>query len=110
MTSPGLGDPIAVSHEPVDTPDEYDYNGLSEMPVPCIPSVHIDSTPLGPTFLTLPITMMLSPPQTEGEMDANHGSVFETSGYSGIVLFMLGTAVFSMSKKQTTNAYNTAEA
>jgi hypothetical protein len=104
----GLGDPIAVSHEPVDAPDEYDYNGLSTMPVPRIASVHFDSTPMTPATSTPPVTV-LSTPQIEGKMDANHGSVFETIGYSGILLFMLKTAVFFLSKKQATNAYNTAE-
>jgi hypothetical protein len=52
---------------------------------------------------------LLTPPPTEGEMDANHGSVFETFGFSGIVLLSLGTVFFFLSQKQATSAYNTAE-
>jgi hypothetical protein len=42
-------------------------------------------------------------------MDANHGSLFETIGYTGLVLFGIGTAFYYLSQKQATAAYNTAE-
>jgi hypothetical protein len=42
-------------------------------------------------------------------MDANHGSVFETIGFTGLVLFGIGTAFYYLSQKQATAAYNTAE-
>jgi hypothetical protein len=42
-------------------------------------------------------------------MDANHGSVFETIGFTGLVLIGLGTAFYFLSQKQATAAYNTAE-
>lgn len=57
-----------------------------------------------------PVTL-IGPPPTIGMMDANHGSVFETVGYLGILLMMLGTVVivYMSTKKQATAAYNTAE-
>ena len=42
-------------------------------------------------------------------MDANHGSVFETIGFTGLILIGLGTAFYFLSQKQATAAYNTAE-
>jgi hypothetical protein len=42
-------------------------------------------------------------------MDANHGSVFETIGFTDLVLFDIGMAFYYLSQKQVTAAYNTAE-
>jgi hypothetical protein len=107
----GLGDPIAMTHKPTHADDSCAYENVPTMQVPCVASVHMHhkSTPPRTCTSTPPITV-LSPPPTEGEMDANHGSsVFETVGFSGVVLLSLGTVFFFLSLKQATTAYNTAE-
>jgi len=60
-----------------------------------------------PKKTVVPVTMI--PPPTDGDMDANHGSVFETVGFTGVLFMMIGTLIASISQKQATIAYNTAE-
>lgn len=81
------------------------------MAVPRVSAINTkaDSTIPAPTTQSTAPIAVLGPPPTEGMMDANHGSIFETVGYSGILLMMLGTVVVYMSKKQATAYYNTAE-
>ena len=55
----------------------------------------------------MPVVMI--PPPTDGDMDANHGSVFETVGFTGVLFMMMGTVITSISRRQSTIAYNTAE-
>jgi hypothetical protein len=100
----GLGDPVILGHEPVDIAATYDYTASADdILVPRVSSTHASPCPSRP-----PITV-LTPPPTEGEMDANHGSVFETVGFTGVVLLALGTVFYYLSQKQATSAYNTAE-
>jgi hypothetical protein len=106
----GLGDPIAMTHEPTAIDDWYAYEDVPTMQVPRISSIHNQGDSVSPRSCASisPITV-LTPPPTEGEMDANHGSVFETVGFSGVVLLSLGTVFFFLSQKQATTAYKTEE-
>jgi hypothetical protein len=91
----GLGDPVAMTHEPTAIDERYAYGDLSTMQIPRVASAHTHAKPAPPCTCasTSPI-MVLSPPPIEGEMNASHDSVFETVGFSGVVLLSLVT-VFS---------------
>jgi hypothetical protein len=106
--SDSLGDPIVMTHEPTSADEAYAYETIPTMQVPRVASINIKSAPVQSCDSTSPITV-LTPPPIEGEMDANHGSVFETIGFTGLVLISLGTAFYYLSQKQATAAYNTAE-
>ena len=103
----GLGDPIAMSHEPTPVDEAYCYGTIDRMALPRVASV--DSSGDATACESSPPVTILTPPPIEGEMDANHGSVFETIGFTGLVLLSMGTAFFFLSQKQATAAYNTAE-
>jgi hypothetical protein len=103
-----LGDPVIMTHEPTPPDEPYAYEDLATMQVPRVASIHTTDVPVQSCASVSPVTV-LTPPPIEGEMDANHGSVFETIGFTGLVLIGLGTAFYFLSKKQATAAYNTAE-
>lgn len=96
-----LGKPVEMTHKATHPMDGYHYDNV-DMVVPRVSSVSHAATPTPcttPGTSRSPVTVV-GPPPTDGMMDANHGSVFETVGYSGILLMMLGTVVVYMSKKQ----------
>jgi hypothetical protein len=86
----GLGDPVIMTHEPTPPDEPYAYEDLATMQVPRVASVHTTDVPVQSCASVSPVTV-LTPPPIEGEMDANHGSVFETIGFTGLVLIGLGT-------------------
>jgi hypothetical protein len=51
----------------------------------------------------------IDPPPTEGYVDADFGSIYETIGFTGALIAMFGTAVWWLCRKQATLAYSTAE-
>ena len=97
-----------MTHEPTLPDEPYPYEDLATMQVPRVASVHTTDVPTQSCASVSPVTV-LTPPPIEGKMDANHGSVFETIGFTGLVLIGLGTAFYFLSQKQATVAYNTAD-
>jgi hypothetical protein len=70
------------------------------MQVPRAASIQVhDATSMPRSCVLMSPITVLSPPPTEGEMDANHGSVFEFVGFSGVFLLSLGTVFFFLSQK-----------
>jgi hypothetical protein len=95
----GLGDPVIMTHEPTPADEPYAYEALATMQVPRVASVHTTDVPVQSCASVSPVTV-LTPPPIEGEMNANHGSVFETIGFlTGLVLIGLGTAFYFLSQK-----------
>jgi hypothetical protein len=46
---------------------------------------------------------------TEGFVDAGFGSIYETVGFTGALILMFGTSIWSLCKKQATRVYITTE-